>query len=88
MGQPKKEREMTNSETSIWDMMDENRKNEMRAICRFILSASTEEMGILLEEMRCVHDNLMAFNPRTKLLCEVKSISINGEAIQMNLDDE
>lgn len=75
------------TEISFKELRDKNRINEMKAICRFICTCNVYELAIILEEMRCYHDNLSAFNPCTKLLCKVKTVSINGEYVQLNLDD-
>ncbi|MFI0477808.1 MAG: hypothetical protein ACH349_01605 [Candidatus Rhabdochlamydia sp.] len=70
---------------SINELMKNNRKEEMKAICMFINSCSLYELATIIEEIRCCHDNLLAFNPHTKLLAKIESVSINGECIQLNI---
>ncbi len=64
------------------------RKNELKAICRFIESAHLEELYQIIQEIRCCHDNLMVFDHETKHLFRIESISLNGDAIQLNRDDK
>lgn len=73
---------------SVHVIMKKNRKEEMKAICKFIDSADFEELAIIVEEIRCCHDNLMAFNPDTGLLAKIESICLNGECLQLNIEKE
>jgi len=75
------------SKESVCQIMDRNRLEELRAICRFIATCDFNELGVIVEEIRCVHDNLYAFNFETKLFCKVDSICISGESIQLNLEE-
>lgn len=74
-------------EQSIDDLIKKNRKKELVAIYKFITTCDVVELATLIEEIRCVHDNFFAFNPHTKLFCKVENISINGDCVQLNLDD-
>lgn len=70
---------------SLSKLMEQNRIEEFRAVCRFIATADIHTLARIVEEIRCVHDNIIAFNFETKLLCNVDSVSTNGESIQLNL---
>ena len=69
-------------------MLQEHKDKELKAVMRFIDKASPLECAKMIQEIICVHDNLLAFNPNTRLLCSVESVSLNGECIQLNLDDK
>lgn len=62
------------------------RLKELKAIYKFIDSADSHELGSIIEEIRCCHDNLLAFNKDTGLLAKVESISLNGGGIQLNIE--
>ncbi len=66
-------------------LMKKHRQEEMKAIATFIQHASVVELALIIEEIRVVHDCLMAWNEDIKSLDEVESIAINGESIQLNL---
>ena len=66
--------------------MTKNRSEEMKAICRFIDTCDFEELAKIVEEIRCCHDCLFAFNAETGLFAKIDSICLNGEAIQMNVE--
>lgn len=69
-------------------LMERNRRSEFKMICEYIKVADIETLARLIEEIRCVHDNLLAFNPNINLLFKVESVCLKGECIQLNLDDE
>lgn len=69
---------------SVKDLMENNRKEELIAIFRFIFQASYEECARIIEEIRCVHNNLIFWDASTKRLIDVESVSMNGECIQLN----
>jgi hypothetical protein len=71
---------------NIAELKRSNRKAEFAAVCRFIDECDYEEVAHLLEEIRCCHDNLFAWNRDTKLLAKIESVSVNGEAIQLNIE--
>jgi hypothetical protein len=66
--------------------MKEHRKEELKAIYRFIADASVEEIASIISEMRVCHDNILVFNEKHKSLDKVKSVCINGECIQLDLE--
>lgn len=66
----------------------QNRHEQLLAICNFIPTCNLEELAFIIAEIRCWHDNLLAFNPDTKLLAKIASVSINGECIQLNIEEE
>lgn len=65
-----------------------NRKVDFVNVCRFIEHASTHELACIIEEIRCVHDNLIAWNEDTRLLAKIESVGINGDGIQLNIAKE
>jgi len=69
----------------INELMDNNRREEWKAIARWIDTANITELAIMIEEIRCCHDNLLAWNEEHKCLDKVQTISINGGSIQLNL---
>lgn len=71
---------------NIKELMEKNRKQELKAIYAFIETCSIEELATIIAEIRCVHDNLEVFNHETKRLSPVQNISINGDCIQMNIE--
>jgi hypothetical protein len=71
---------------SIKEFFEKNRQEELKAIYRFIESCDFEECGKIIDEIRCVHDNLITFNPVTGLLAKVESVCLNGESIQLNIE--
>lgn len=73
---------------NIAEMMKNNRKEELKAIYRFIDTADFEELMGIIEEIRCCHDNLLAFNADTSLLAKIESVCLNGEAIQLNIEKD
>lgn len=60
--------------------------DKMRPIFALIPSMTCDELASLIEEIRCVHDNLIAWDVDTKRLVSVKSICVNGNGIQLNLE--
>ena len=64
--------------------MQVHRQEEMKAIYRFIQTATTEELAQINNEIRVVHDNLLVFNEDLKSLDSVFSVAINRESIQLN----
>lgn len=73
------------SHKSINELCKEHRKKEMQAICRFIDTACIEDVAYIIEEIRICHDNLLTFNPTTKLLAGIEGVCINGKCIQLNI---
>lgn len=70
----------------IDEMMKKHRREELIAIYKFIESCTVEEAYSIIEEIRCVHDNLIIFDPTTRKVGEVESVTINCECIQLNLE--
>jgi hypothetical protein len=68
------------------ETFEKNRAEELHTIMKWIDKASYFECTKIIEEIRCCHDNLMAWNPETKLLAKIESVCINGEAIQLNIE--
>ena len=58
---------------------------DLKAIFHFIETCSAEEAYHIIEEIRCVHDNLYAFDPDSRLLAKIESSSMNGHCIQLNM---
>ena len=71
---------------NLKELIENNRKEEMKAICHFIDTASLKELATIIAEIRCCHDNILAFNQDTKLLAKIESVGLNGEAIQLNIE--
>lgn len=69
------------------EMMDKHRFEEIKAVFRFIDNASLEELAHIISEILVCHDNILVFNKKHKSLDKVKSVSINGECIQLNLEE-
>lgn len=67
-------------------IMEENRKEEFRAVCRFIERADLEYIAKMIEEIRCVHNNLIAFDVMNSRMSKIESICINGECVQLTLE--
>ncbi len=66
--------------------MLQTRQQQLIEVYRIINDANIEELANIVEEIRCCHDNLMTFNQETKLFAKVESVSINGDAIQLNIE--
>jgi hypothetical protein len=79
---------MKDEKENLNELMENNRADEMKAIMRFIDTCHIDELARIVEEIRCCHDCLFAFNEETGLLAKIESICINGEAIQMNIENE
>jgi hypothetical protein len=71
---------------SLGRMMDEHRKQEMKAIYSFIDGATVDEVASIISEIRVCHDNILVFNEKHKSLDKVVSVSINSDYIQLNLE--
>lgn len=69
-------------------MMENLRKKELNAVMAFINTSSIEECAHIIAEIRCVHDNILAFNRDTRLLAKVECVSVNGECIQLNIESD
>jgi hypothetical protein len=67
--------------------MEMNRIEEFRAVCRYISHASFLECATIISEIRCSHDNLYVFNRTLSTLDKVDSVTINGEGIQLNINE-
>lgn len=76
------------SQMSLDQFFKNIRKEELKAMYKFIYMCDVEELASIIEEIRCVHDNLMALNEDTRLLAKIESVSINGECIQLNIEKE
>lgn len=62
---------------------------KLRLITRFIQKeASLDELLWIMEEIIDCHDNVYAYNPKTKSLLGVVSICKNGENLQLNTRDD
>ena len=79
---------MQHTLTNLQQMLDEHRRKEMQAVFKFIYGCDTEEIAEIIAEIRCYHDNLIVWNPATKSLEPIDSVSINGESIQLNIGAE
>lgn len=71
-------------EKELSKLMEENRKNELKAVFRFIYNADLNELAQIVEEIRCVHNNLRAWNSKIKCFEDIESVRLNGEHIQLN----
>lgn len=71
---------------SVAKLREDNRKAEMKAVCQFIDTCDFDEIATIIEEIRCVHDNLYAFCPTRKFMAKIESVCINGESIQLNIE--
>ncbi len=67
------------------EIFEANRLKEYGLICRWIAEANTTELALIIDEIRCCHDNLMVWNEGTKCLDKVESLSINDQCVQLNL---
>lgn len=67
-------------------MIEEHREKELKAVFWFINHASVEEVAMIISEIRVRHDNILVFNEQHKSLDKVKSVCINGECVQLNLE--
>ncbi len=63
------------------------RQEELKAIYRFIDSADWDELALIIGEIIVCHDNLMVFDRDTKTLKNVREVCINGESIQLNVEE-
>lgn len=70
------------------ELMQSNRTKELKAVFRFIDTADFDELVMIVDEIRCCHDNLLTFNPNTKSLDRIESVCLNGEAIQLNIEED
>lgn len=69
------------------------RKEQAKAVYRFIEHATPEELFSIILEIQTVHSGsgkgyLMVWNEKHKCLDEVESICMNGPGIQINVDTE
>jgi hypothetical protein len=71
----------------LQEMMAEHRRQELIAIYKFILKANIDEVAQIISEIRVCHDNILVFNEKHKSVNKVKSVHINGECIQLNLEE-
>lgn len=71
---------------NLSEMMKKNRFNELKAVFRFIDTASVDEVAQIVAEIRVCHDNILAFNAENKSLRKVESVSVNGDCVQLNLE--
>lgn len=74
-----------NYESKLSTIMTDNRLQEFKAVCKFIERADTKTLALLIAEIQCVHNNLIVWNPTTKHLDDVESVSVNDGAVQLNL---
>jgi hypothetical protein len=61
------------------------RQRELQAIYRFISNSHPYELANIVSEIRVCH-GLMVFDPSTKTLKNIETVSINGETIQLNAE--
>lgn len=54
------------------------------AVCRFIAKCNTEQRTSIVNEVLMLNP-MLVFNPDIKSLDSVKSVCVNGDAIQLNL---
>jgi|GEM_PF-2887982 len=64
----------------------EFRKQELKAIFRFIDSADWDELGSIISEIVVCH-GLTVFDRGQKTLKNVEVVCINGESIQLNVEE-
>lgn len=74
-------------EETLKNLFKRHDKEQFVAVCRYIAKADYETIAHLLAEIICVHDNLIVWNEKHKTLDSVESVSINGEAVQLNLQN-
>jgi hypothetical protein len=72
---------------TLSELVKGNRREEMKAVYRIIQNASIHELYRIIEEIRCVHDNIRVVNPITKDVCRVRSTCLIGESIQLNFEE-
>lgn len=72
----------------IKELLEKHRLEDMKAVYKFLYTCSREELFTIIEEIRCVHDCLIVFNPNTKSLDSISSVCLNGECIQLNIEKE
>lgn len=73
---------------NLKNLMKNHRREELLAVFKFISTCDLIELTQIVEEIRCVHDNLMAFNFETGLLAKIESVYLNGECIQLNIEKD
>lgn len=63
---------------------------ELKSIKEFIRNEALCTTEDCVEIIQCmlVYENLLAFNPPTRLLCRVLSAHVNGKCVQLNLQGE
>lgn len=62
------------------------KEENLKAVMRWIYAADYEELYQVVEEIRCVHESLYAWNPETNLFAKIESTCLNGETIQLNIE--
>lgn len=67
-------------------LIEANRKEELKAIYAFVNTANLSELASIIDEIRCCHHNLLAFNADTGLLAKIDKICLNGDCIQLNIE--
>lgn len=67
------------------ELIESNRIEQLKAIMRFIDKCGPTELALIIEEIRCCHNNIFVFNTKTKSLDKVEQICLNGECIQINV---
>lgn len=57
-----------------------------RKTCELIERCDAEQAGAIVNEVLMIH-SILAFNPVTKHLDIVESVCMNGDAIQLNIEE-
>lgn len=70
----------------IDELMKKNRLEELKAVCRWIMDADHKEIATVLAEIRTIHDNLYVFCPESKFYSKIKSVTLRGEDIELNIE--
>lgn len=73
---------------SAEELIEYARAEQMKGIMRFIEGCSVKEAAKIIEEIRCVHDNLYAWNPNHKCLDKIDWINIDVDYIQLNIQKD
>lgn len=72
---------------NVAELREANRADEMKAVLQFIDTCDFEELARIVEEIRCCHDCLMVFDSESKTVKKVESVGLNGETIQLNVEE-
>ncbi len=58
----------------------------LKQVSRFLEDCTVEQAAIIVNEVLMLHP-MMAWNPVTKLMIDIESVNVNGQVIQLNIEE-